>query len=561
MKRRDLIKGLAVLPLAGTVVGGKNLFAAPTNVKGVNLNSLTLADAFAAEGPLKVGPQIYQSIGVEPVINCRGTFTIIGGSVELPEVRAAIDAASQYYVQLDELSAGIGQRLAELTGAEWGMVSSGCAAAMKHVTAACVTGGNPEKLIRIPNLNGFEKREVIIPSHSRNVYDHAIRNIGVDIITVSTEDELKQAMSSRTAMIYIMSDNGGPASKGPLSTESIARLAKPLGIPIFVDAAAEILTIPNVHLQQGATVVAYSGGKAIRGPQGAGVILGDKKILQSAWQASSPHHGPGRDNKVGREETMGMLAAVEAWIKRDHEAEMRTWIGWLNNIAKRVETIPGVTTTLREPTGLGNRTPSLAVTWDPDVFHVTGQEIGDELSTTKPRIALSSIGGFGPRGGDPQRTGLSIAAWMMQPGNDKIVADRIHAALTKKRQPKPAMKAAAADISGRWEVEVNFFSSQSKHAFIIEKQDGNWLNGSHKGDFATFDMTGSIEGDEVKLRSFYRVPGDGISYTFSGKVSGDTISGDVHMGEYLTATFTAKKFTYPQMRQPIVVPVGPPLSS
>jgi seryl-tRNA(Sec) selenium transferase len=563
MKRRDLIKGLAVLPLAGGIIGGKNLFAAPTNVKGVDLASLTLADAFAVEGPLKVGPQIYQSIGVEPVINCRGTFTIIGGSVELPEVRAAIDAASQYYVQLDELANGVGQRLAELTGAEWGMIPSGCSAGMKHVTAACVTGGNPEKLIRIPNLEGFEKTEVIIPSHSRNVYDHAIRNIGVDIITVSTPEELQSSMNSRTAMIYIMSDNGGPASKGPLSLENIARMAKPLNIPIFVDAAAEILTFPNVHLQQGATVVAYSGGKAIRGPQGAGLLLGNKKILQSAWQASSPHHGPGRDNKVGREETMGMLAAVEAWIKRDHDAEMKTWIGWLNNISKRVMTIPGIKTTLREPTGLGNRTPSLAITWDPDVFHVTGQEIGDELSSTKPRIALSSIGGGGRRGGTADAsTGLSISSWMMQPGNDKIVADRIYEALTKKRNPKPkTMKAPVADISGRWDVDINFFSSQGKHVFFIEKQDGNWLSGSHKGDFAVFDMNGTLEGDDVKFRSFYRKPGDGISYTFSGKVSGDTMSGDIHMGEYLTATFTAKKYVYPEMRNPIVVPIGPPLSS
>ena len=447
MKRRDIIKGLVAFPLAGGIIGGKSLFAGAASLKGVDLTSLTLVDAFAIEGPLKVGPQIYQSIGVEPVINCRGTFTIIGGSVELPEVRAAVDAASQYFVQLDELAAGVGERLAELTGAEWGMISSGCAAGMKHVTAACVTGGNPEKLIRIPNLEGIEKTEVIIPSHSRNVYDHAIRNIGVKIITVTTPEELRSAMSSRTAMIYLMSDNDGPASKGPLSLENIAKMAKPLNITIFVDAAAEILTFPNVHLQQGATVVAYSGGKAIRGPQGAGLLLGDKKVLQSAWQASAPHHGPGRDNKVGREETMGMLAAVEAWIKRDHDLEMKTWISWLNNISKRMMTIPGVKTVLREPTGLGNRTPTLAITWNPDVFNVTGQEVGDELSSTKPRIALSSIGGRQSASVE-ESTGISIAAWMMQPGNDKVVSDRVYDALTKKRAPKAKEVIAPVAVVG-----------------------------------------------------------------------------------------------------------------
>ena len=147
------------------------------------------ADAAPAPGPLKTGPHIYESIGVEPVINCRGTFTIIGASVELPEVRAAMEAAAQYNVQLDELANAVGQRLAELTGAEWGMVSAGCAAGLKHVTAACVAGGNPEKLLRIPDLTGLDKTEVVIPRSSRSVYDHAIRNIGVKIIMVDTAEE------------------------------------------------------------------------------------------------------------------------------------------------------------------------------------------------------------------------------------------------------------------------------------------------------------------------------------------------------------------------------------
>src|SRR5437016_6922529 len=153
------------------------------------------AEAAPAPGPLKSGPDIYQSIGVEPVINCRGTFTIIGASVELPEVRAAMEAAAQYNVQLDELADAVGRRLAELTGAEWGMVSAGCAAGLKHGTAACVAGGNPEKLVRIPDLTGFDKTEVVIPRHSRNEYDHAIRNIGVRLMTVDTIEEFENALT------------------------------------------------------------------------------------------------------------------------------------------------------------------------------------------------------------------------------------------------------------------------------------------------------------------------------------------------------------------------------
>ena len=334
MKRRSIIKSLTMIPFAGALVPFKSLFAAPRHDSSLLQNG---ADQFVGNGGLPTGPNIFQSIGVEPIINCRGTFTIIGGSVERPEVRAAMEAASKDFVQYDELADGIGKRLAEITGAEWGMVSAGCAAGMKHVTAACVTGGNPEKLIRIPDLAGFDKTEVVIPKSSRNVYDHAIRNIGVKIIEVNTLEELENALNARTAMIYIMAyDESQPDQ--PFSLENVAKIAKPHKIPILVDAAAEVLTIPNVHLQGGADVVVYSGGKAICGPQCAGLVLGKKDILMSAWQASSPHHGPGRDNKVGREEMMGMLAAVEAWTKSDHPGEWKTWLSWLDHIAKKVST-------------------------------------------------------------------------------------------------------------------------------------------------------------------------------------------------------------------------------
>ena len=527
-----------------------NALAMPVLLGGVT--------ARAEAGPLTPGPQIYQSIGVEPIINCRGTFTIIGGSVERPEVRAAMDSASRYFVQMDELADGVGQRLAELTGAEWGMVSAGCAAGLKHVTAACVTGGNPEKLTRIPDLTGFEKTEVIIPQSSRNVYDHAVRNIGVTVITVNTPAELERAINPRTAMIYMMSDSE-PTS--PLSLEAVATIARPKNIPILVDAAAEILTIPSVHLQKGATVVAYSGGKAICGPQCAGLLLGRKDLLMSAWQASAPHHGPGRDNKVGREETLGMVAAVEAWVKRDHEAEWKTWLSWLDNISKRVSAIESVTTSVREPTGLSNKSPALTITWNTARLHITGEEVAEELARTKPRIALGGGGGGRASGADPGTTSISVTAWMMQPGDDKIVAERIFSVLSATRGPRATdMPAPSANVSGRWDVDIEFFSSKSRHTLFIE-QEGNWIQGSHQGDFTVRDMVGMIEGNEVKLRSVERRPGSSVTFIFSGTVSGDTISGPIHMGEYLNAKFTAKKHSYPAERTRIVVPVGRPLAT
>ncbi|MGH2600451.1 MAG: aminotransferase class V-fold PLP-dependent enzyme, partial [Dehalococcoidia bacterium] len=493
---------------------------------------------------------------------CRGTFTIIGGSVERPEVRAAMDAAAQHFVQIDELADAVGQRLAALTGAEWGMVSAGCAAGMKHVTAACVTGGNPEKLQRIPDLSGFDKIEVVIPRTSHNSYDHAIRNIGVQIVTVETPEELQNALNARTAMIYLTA--GGNSQSGSLALDVVARIAQPRNVPILVDAAAEVLTIPNVHLQRGATIVAYSGGKAICGPQCAGLVLGRKDILMSAWQASSPHHGPGRDNKVGREETLGMLAAVEAWVARDHDADWRTWLSWLDTIATRVSTVPGVTTAVREPTGLGNRSPSLVISWNPDTLHVTGEEVAEEVARTKPRIALGA--GSGNRRDenvppDPHTTAITVTAWMMQPGEDAIVAKRLHELLSRTRSPRStALPAPAGTVAGRWDVEVEFFSSRSRHAWFLE-QEGNWLHGSYRGEFTTRDMAGTIERDQVTLRAVDRRPGNSLTYIFSGTLSDATVSGSIHMGEYLTAKFTAKRGVPPAERERILVPGGPPLAT
>jgi seryl-tRNA(Sec) selenium transferase len=516
------------------------------------------ASAAAATGPLRPGPEIYQSIGVEPVINCRGTFTIIGASVELPEVRAAMDAAARYYVQLDELADAVGRRLAELTGAEWGMVSSGCAAGLKHVTAACVAGGNPEKLLRIPDLTGMEKTEVVVPRSSRSAYDHAIRNIGVKMINVDTAEELERALCPRTAMIYLMA-----GASGPFALENVSRMAKSRDIPILVDAAAEVLTIPNVHLAKGATVVAYSGGKAICGPQCAGLLLGRKDILMSAWQASSPHHGPGRDNKVGREETLGMVAAVEAWVKRDHKAEWNKWLSYLETISRKVTQVEGVSATVREPSGLSNRSPALVISWDPNKLHLTGEELAEIVARTKPRIALGA-GSFGrvrqSEADSGGLTAINITAWMMQPGDDRIVADRLHELLSQKRSPKPPMAAPAGNLSGRWDVQLEFFSSRSQHTLMLE-QNGNRLQGSHKGDFSVRDIFGTIEGDQVKLQSTDRVPGDMIVFTFTGVLSGDTISGPVYMGEYLNAKFTAKRHTYPANQGTILVPGGPPLAN
>jgi hypothetical protein len=282
----------------------------------------------------------------------------------------------------------------------------------------------------------------------------------------------------------------------------------------------------------------------------------------SAWQASSPHHGPGRDNKVGREETIGMVAAVEAWVKRDHKAEWTKWLSYLDTISKRVSAINGVTTALREPTALSNRSPSLSISWDPEKLHITGEELAEVVARTKPRIALGA-GGGGRGNAAPassSTTSIDITAWMMRPGDDRTVADRLHELLSQPRSAKPAPAAPASNLSGRWAVDIQFFSSKSQHSLILEQQN-NRLQGTHKGDFSVREISGTIEGDQVKLRSVESIPGDMIPFTFAGSITGETMAGNIHMGEYLTASFTAKRQPYSTETRPILVPGGPPLAN
>lgn len=518
----------------------------------------------AAQTPSAAGPgaartgSFYESLGVRPLINCRGTLTVIGGSMELPEVRAAKDRANQQYVQIDELMEACGKRLAGLTGAEWGVVTAGCAAAMSHATAACVAGGNPDLHVRIPDLTGFAKDEVIIPSHSRNVYDAAIRAVGVKIIEVETPEALQLAIGPKTAMIYVFANNRNET--GPMSLEAIAAIAKPHGVPIMVDAAAEVLTIPNIHLQRGATLVGYSGGKIIRGPQSAGILLGRKDLVKAAWVHSAPHHGYARAMKIGREEMVAMVVAIESWVKRDHDAEWKKWTARMEHVAARVTKVPGVSARVGSDLGgRSNRSPRLSIRWDSKTLGITGADVADLLYDGEPRIALGAGGGGGggARGAGqaelPGDTGISLNASTMADGDEKVVADRIYQVLSAKHTLKPAEapKAPAIDLTGQWLIDIQYAAGKTTHTLHLRQQE-NGVTGTHQGDFLARDISGTISGDAITLASIVTERhGDALTYRFTGKTAGTgggvasngaTLSGTLDLGEYLTATWTGRRY-------------------
>jgi D-glucosaminate-6-phosphate ammonia-lyase len=495
----------------------------------------------AIAGPLMVGNNIYESIGVRPIINCKGTFTIISGSLSLPEVKRAMDAAGTHYIHMDELMEGVGRRLAEITQAPWGIVTAGCAAALTHLTTASLVGTDPERMQQLPSLHGL-KSEVVIPKPSRNVYDHAIRMLGVKIVEVSDPAKLAAAFNERTAMAYVLAES---ADEGPLGTKAVAEAARKWNVPVIVDAAAEELTIPNIHLARGATVVTYSGGKCIRGPQCAGVALGDKNLLQAAWANSAPHHAFGRSLKVGKEEIMGMLAAVEMWPKRDHKAEWNTWQAWLDTIAASAKRVPGVTTRIEMPDGLSNHAPTLVVEWDASALGITGQEVSQHLYDTEPRIIFGGARGSRPHS---MASSISVMPYMMQPGNDKVAAERLYAVLAHPPKVQAAVpQGSTQNVAGRWDAVIDYQRGQATHTLTFE-QKGEEITGTHQGEIVTGDLRGTVSGNMLHCAANHRIEGTSLHFGFNGKVDGDHMAGTVDLGEYGSANFTAQRHAYHPQR-------------
>ena len=389
------------------------------------------------------GAQVYTRIGVRPFINLTGTLTINGGALTLPEVREASHEAADHAVDIDELMEKAGARIAELMGCEAAIVTSGAAAALTHATAACIAGTDPELMQQLPDLTGL-KNEIIMPRQSRNVYDDAFRSWGTTIVEVDSEQELLAALGPRTAMCAVL---GSGEARG-VRLEAVVAAAHKAGVPVIVDAAAELPRKPNPYLARGADLVAYSGGKSMRGPQCAGLLLGRKDLVWAAFMNGAPHHAVGRMMKVGKEEIMGMVAAVEYLMTRGFDQDMQMWKSWLQEISDIVSKVPGVRTTMHDPAG-ASPYPTMNIEWDPQQVGITAGEVYDKLLEGEPRIMSHATGdGYSFRVRPPAiRRGDQVLA-------GRRIADVLRQA--PKGAPKKALTAPTADIAGRWDVDVQY---------------------------------------------------------------------------------------------------------
>ncbi|HUJ20982.1 MAG TPA: hypothetical protein VLX58_05630 [Bryobacteraceae bacterium] len=359
----------------------------------------------------------FAELGVRPFINAAGTYTALTASLMAPEVMQAIDYSSKYFVHLDELHDRVGERIASLIGCEAAMVSAGAASALTLGTAACMTGTDRDFIHRLPETTGM-KTEVIIQKTHRYGYDHAVRNCGIRFVEVESRDELERAINSNTAMMLFFNAATPPA---PIKADEFAQLGKKHGVPTFNDAAADVPPVSHLsdYIKMGFDLVTFSGGKGIRGPQSAGLLLGRKDLIQAARLNSSPNSDSiGRGMKVNKEELLGMMCAVEAYLKKDHDAEWRDWENRVKTIADSVGPIRGVKSESFVPE-IANHVPHLRITWDESQVRITPADVVKKLRDGNPSIEL--------RPGAEQ--GIEVAVWMMQPGEAQIVARRIREVL------------------------------------------------------------------------------------------------------------------------------------
>ena len=460
----------------------------------------------------------YLAIGVRPFINCCSVRTMHGGSLMLPQVRAAMAEASRHFVNLDELMEKAGQRIAELTGSEAALVTCGSAAAVALGTMACVAGNDPIKMLRLPDTSGMANRVVMV-KNQRFAYDQAIRMSGTVIVEVETIEELDAAFEQPVAMVAVL---GTHEHESRVRMEDLLARTKPRGVPIMVDAASEHLVRPSPWLVRGADLVIYSGGKFLRGPQTSGLLLGRRDLVEAAWRNASPHQALGRPMKVSKEDVIGLLTAVEYWIEqRDVSEEMARWQGQNAEIARLVEAVPGVRTEVIAPEGVVV-VPALRIIWDRTKIGLDGPGLRLAVLEGSPRIMLDDHSAKADR--------ISVDPFQLQPGEAAEVGRAIARALESARVTAPRELAApGVDLSGEWEVRVRFLHGERVHRVTLT-QAGNALSGEQHSTNFDGGVTGAVEAGRLTMTFGTRYEGSNIRYNFTGEAGAAAMSGTALLG-------------------------------
>jgi L-seryl-tRNA(Ser) seleniumtransferase len=358
----------------------------------------------------------YEELGVTTVINAEGTMTTLGGSLIRPEVEVIMAQASRHFVSMPGLEEAAGKRIAQMLKLPEGysaLVTSGAAAAIQSGLAGILTGDNESLIKQLPDLTGM-KSEVIIQKSHRNPFDHQLRGTGAKLIEIETRDQFRAAVNDRTAMMHFTNFAN---DAGQIKVDEWVKLAKEYKLPCFNDAAAD--TPPISHLwdytNMGYDLVAFSGGKAIRGPQCAGLLIGRQDLIHYALLNNSPYEDTlGRGQKVGKEEIIGMIKALELHLKEDYDALDKEWQNRLELVSREVTKVPGVTTKFFTP-AIANHVPHMQITWDSRIS-LTPHEVSQLLRNSKPSIVMSA---------GEEKPGLAMNSFMLQPGEDQIVAEQL----------------------------------------------------------------------------------------------------------------------------------------
>jgi len=386
-----------------------------------SLSTLPLIGGWFSDNHLQAAAksrEYFKELGVKPFINAAGTYTTLTASLMPPEVVQAMQYASRIFVRLNDVQDAVGARIATLLGAEAAMVTSGAAGALTIGTAACITGKNPQFILRIPDLTGM-KSEVLIQKSHRYGYDHAVRSCGVKLVEIETAEELDRAVSEKSAMMLFYNNND---PVGRIPTQEWVALGKKHRIPTFNDASADVPPVENLskYIKMGFDLVTYSGGKGLCGPQSAGILAGRKDLIETARLNTSPYSDSiARGMKVNKEEMLGMLVALELYLQRDHAAEWKEWERRVKVITDSLSHIPSVTTAVDVP-AIANHVPHLQVRWDQTRVKVTPPDVMKQLREGDPSIEACPL---------TNREQLVLGVWMLQPGEAEIVARRVRAIL------------------------------------------------------------------------------------------------------------------------------------